>query len=130
VLHPYISAILRLRAARTEGRRRRADRLPVAAFIVPIVCEPLSEKLAPASDSHGRISLSTPVAKPSCADRLGGAYGDDNLRDPEILGLARRVRTTWMRRSRAGALQRRGRSLKAAAWTEVEEYTAARRKTP
>ena len=26
---------------------------PVAAFMVPIVCEPIEEKLAPASDSHG-----------------------------------------------------------------------------
>jgi 2-methylcitrate dehydratase PrpD len=93
VLHPYISAILRLRS--TTGLKA-ADieeiSCPVAAFIVPIVCEPLSEKLAPASDSHGRISLQYSLAEAFVRGSLGRhAYSDASLRDPEILGLARRV---------------------------------------
>jgi 2-methylcitrate dehydratase PrpD len=60
---------------------------------VPIVCEPTSEKLAPASDSHGRISLQYSVAEAFVRGTLGRhAYSDDSLRDPEILGLAGRVR--------------------------------------
>jgi len=93
VLHPYISAILRLRAAHglKAGDIERID-CPVAAFIVPIVCEPLGEKLAPASDSHGRISLQYSVAEALVRGSLGRhAYNNENLRDPEILGLARRV---------------------------------------
>jgi 2-methylcitrate dehydratase PrpD len=94
VLHPYISAILRLRAAHglTAADVAQID-CPVAAFIVPIVCEPTSEKLAPASDSHGRISLQYSVAEAFVRGTLGRhAYSDDSLRDPEILGLAGRVR--------------------------------------
>jgi len=93
VLHPYISAILRLRAAHglTAAEVEQID-CPVAAFIVPIVCEPASEKLAPASDSHGRISLQYSIAEAFVRGALGRhAYGDDSLRDPDILGLARRV---------------------------------------
>ena len=37
--------------------------VPVAAFIVPIVCEPVAEKFAPASDSHGRVSLQYSLAE-------------------------------------------------------------------
>jgi 2-methylcitrate dehydratase PrpD len=94
VLHPYISAILRLRAAHglTAAEVEQID-CPVAAFIVPIVCEPTSEKLAPASDSHGRISLQYSIAEAFVRGALGRhAYGADSLRDPDILGLARRVR--------------------------------------
>jgi 2-methylcitrate dehydratase PrpD len=93
VLHPYISAILRLRS--THGvKAADVDQIdcPVAAFIVPIVCEPLSEKLAPASDSHGRISLQYSLAEALVRGALGRhAYSDDSLRDADILALARRV---------------------------------------
>jgi 2-methylcitrate dehydratase PrpD len=94
VLHPYISAILRLRAAQGLAPADVAHiDCPVAAFIVPIVCEPASEKLAPASDSHGRISLQYSVAEAFVRGALGRhAYSEQSLHDPEILGLARRVR--------------------------------------
>ncbi len=36
---------------------------PVTEFIVGIVCEPTQEKLAPASDSHGRVSLQYSLAE-------------------------------------------------------------------
>ena len=67
--------------------------VPVAAFIVPIVCEPVAEKFAPASDSHGRVSLQYSLAEALHAGGLGRhAYSADSLRHPEILALARRVR--------------------------------------
>jgi len=60
---------------------------------VSIVCEPLDEKLAPASDSHGRISLQYTLAEALHTGSLRkDAYSERNLRDPEILALARRVR--------------------------------------
>jgi 2-methylcitrate dehydratase PrpD len=66
--------------------------VPVAAFIVPIVCEPVAEKFAPASDSHGRVSLQYSLAEALHAGSLGRhAYSGDSLRHPEILALARRV---------------------------------------
>jgi 2-methylcitrate dehydratase PrpD len=94
VIHPYLDALLRIRTA--HGVRpsdvERID-VPVAAFIVPIVCEPVAEKFAPASDSHGRVSLQYSLAEALHAGSLGRhAYSADNLRHPEILALARRVR--------------------------------------
>jgi 2-methylcitrate dehydratase PrpD len=93
VLHPYVDALLRLR--RRHGLKAadvaRID-CPVAGFIVPIVCEPLEEKLAPASDSHGRVSLQYTVAEAMYRGELGkSAYTAENLGSAEILELARRV---------------------------------------
>jgi len=94
VIHPYLDAILRVRHAHGV----RADEVesidcPVAAFVMPIVCEPVEEKHAPASDAHGRVSLQYSLAEALTRGSLGKrAYSDANLRDPEILALARRVR--------------------------------------
>jgi 2-methylcitrate dehydratase PrpD len=92
VLHPYVDAILRLkqRYAISSADVARVE-CPVAEFNVSIVCEPLEEKLAPASDSHARISLQYTVAEALHAGKLGKtAYRD--LRNEDILALARRVR--------------------------------------
>jgi 2-methylcitrate dehydratase PrpD len=93
VIHPYISAILRLRAKHgiQPGDVERIE-CPVTAFIVGIVCEPTEEKFAPASDSHGRVSLQYSLAEALYFGVLGkSAYRDESLRNPEILALARRV---------------------------------------
>jgi len=94
VLHPYIDAILRLRRVRgVRPEDVEAIDCPVAPFIVSIVCEPASEKLAPASDSHGRVSLQYTLAEALVRGSLGRhAYNDESLRDPAILALGRRVR--------------------------------------
>ena len=93
VLHPYIDAILRLRAGGLRAGDVEWIDCPVAPFIVTIVCEPASEKLAPASDSHGRVSLQYTLAEALVRGSLNRyAYSADSLRDPEILALARRVR--------------------------------------
>ena len=93
VLHPYISAILRLRnqhgIASADVERIGC---PVTEFIVGIVCEPTEEKFAPASDSHGRVSLQYSLAEALTLGSLGkSAYREDSLRNPDILALARRV---------------------------------------
>jgi 2-methylcitrate dehydratase PrpD len=93
VLHPYISAILRLR---TRHGIAIADveriECPVTQFIVGIVCEPTHEKFAPASDSHGRVSLQYSLAEALTHGSLGkNAYRAESLRNPDILALARRV---------------------------------------
>ena len=94
VLHPYVDAVLRARE--THGITS-ADvyhiECPVAEFNVSIVCEPVAEKLAPASDSHARISLQYTIAEALHEGKLGKtAYAPRNLRNPAILGLAQRVR--------------------------------------
>jgi 2-methylcitrate dehydratase PrpD len=94
VLHPYIDALLRLRS---EHGIRATDveqiDCPVAAFIVPIVCEPAAEKLSPATDSHGRVSLQYTLAEAMYMGELGRhAYRPESLANADILSLARRVR--------------------------------------
>src|ERR1700733_12335308 len=93
VLHPYISAILRLRS-RHGIAIADVERIecPVTEFIVGIVCEPTEEKFAPASDSHGRVSLQYSLAEALALGSLGkNAYRTESLRNPDILALARRV---------------------------------------
>ncbi len=93
VIHPYISAILRLKA-KYAIRPEDVERIecPVTAFIVGIVCEPTGEKFAPASDSHGRVSLQYSLAEALYNGALGkSAYSVQSRNNPEILALARRV---------------------------------------
>jgi 2-methylcitrate dehydratase PrpD len=93
VIHPYIDALLRLRRRHgIEPDDVERIECPVAAFIVTIVCEPTEEKFAPASDSHGRVSLQYTLAEALYFGELGKqAYRAENLSNPEILALARRV---------------------------------------
>ncbi len=94
VIHPYISAILRLREKHAiQAAQVESIECPVAAFIVGIVCEPASEKFAPASDSHGRVSLAYSLAEALHTGSLGrNAYSAQNRSNTEILALARKVR--------------------------------------
>lgn len=91
VLHPYIDAALRAR----ERYRLSPDDIervdcPVAAFIVGIVCEPVEEKTAPATQAHGRVCLQYTIAEALSRGALGRtAY--EAYRDPAIRALARRV---------------------------------------
>jgi 2-methylcitrate dehydratase PrpD len=94
VIHPYIDALWRLQH-REKFQPADVERIdcPVAAFIVPIVCEPIAEKLAPASDSHGRVSLQYTLAEALSHGVMGKhAYQPESLANREILRLAARVR--------------------------------------
>jgi 2-methylcitrate dehydratase PrpD len=92
VLHPYVSAILRLHA---QGLRAtdvvRID-CPVAEFNVSIVCEPAAEKRAPATQAHCRVCLQYTMAEALYGGSLGkSAYSDAMRLNPEVLELARKV---------------------------------------
>jgi 2-methylcitrate dehydratase PrpD len=93
VLHPYVSALLRLREKENirPGDVERID-CPVAEFNVSIVCEPVEEKRAPATQAHGRVCLQYTLAEALYRGALGrNAYDDEARLNPEILALARRV---------------------------------------
>lgn len=93
VLHPYLDALFRLQQEHgiTAADVARID-CPVAAFIVGIVCEPVDEKVAPASDAHCRVSLQHTIAEALVFGSLGRhAYGDDRRTHPEVRDLAARV---------------------------------------
>jgi 2-methylcitrate dehydratase PrpD len=93
VLHPYVSAILRLRVGHGV---RAADvvriECPVAEFNVSIVCEPVAEKCAPATQAHCRVCLQYTLAEALVAGGIGkNAYSDAMRLNPEVLALARKV---------------------------------------
>jgi 2-methylcitrate dehydratase PrpD len=93
VIHPYITAALRIREKYSIHAEEiaRVD-CPVTAFIVGIVCEPQDEKLRPASDSHGRVSLQYSVAEALVRGSLAKtAYSRESLRDERILAVASKV---------------------------------------
>ena len=91
-LHPYISAILRLRDQGVRPADVARIECPVAEFNVSIVCEPVAEKRAPASQAHCRVCLQYTLAEALYCGRLGrDAYEDRNRLNPEILALARVV---------------------------------------
>jgi 2-methylcitrate dehydratase PrpD len=94
VIHPYISAAIRLRSKHAiQPADVESVDCPVTEFIVSIVCEPVAEKHEPASDSHGRVSLQYSIAEALFFGELGKhAYSDRSRRNPEILALARKVR--------------------------------------
>jgi 2-methylcitrate dehydratase PrpD len=93
VLHPYIDLVLRLRdqhGIRPEDVQ--SIDCPVAEFNVSIVCEPVAEKVAPATEAHGRVCLQFTLAEALARGQLGrSAYSEDARHDPEILALARRI---------------------------------------
>jgi 2-methylcitrate dehydratase PrpD len=93
VLHPYIDLLLRLRARHNLRPSDVASiECPVAEFNVSIVCEPVAEKVAPATEAHCRVCLQYTMAEAFVRGELGrGAYADAFRTDPEILALARRV---------------------------------------
>jgi 2-methylcitrate dehydratase PrpD len=93
VLHPYVSAILRLR---TQHGLKPADvvriECPVAEFNVSIVCEPVTEKRLPATQAHCRVSLQHTIAEALYAGGLGKNAYDNELRlNREVQELARKV---------------------------------------
>jgi len=94
VLHPYVSAILRVRHQHGITHRDVASiDCPVAEFNVSIVCEPVDEKCAPASRAHCRVCLQYTLAEALSTGQLGKqAYDDSSRLNPEVLALARKVR--------------------------------------
>ena len=65
---------------------------PIADYMIPVVCEPVAEKIAPASDWHGRVSLQYSLAEALCTGRLDGrSYEPATLKNPQVLDMAKRV---------------------------------------
>lgn len=84
---PFVDAMLQL--YHEEGVRSEQVskvRALVAAWMMPVVCEPAAEKRRPRSDLHALVSLPYTLAEALVRGRLGaGSYTDANLSDPRIL---------------------------------------------
>lgn len=94
VLHSFVDAILHL----YEHEGLRADAVesivcPIAAYMVPIVCEPEAEKLRPRTPEHARVSLPYTIAEALRYGRLDAeSYKESGIRDPALLELAGKIR--------------------------------------
>ncbi|MGZ5126834.1 MAG: MmgE/PrpD family protein [Burkholderiales bacterium] len=92
-IHSFLDALLNL--VREHGiKPADVERVicPIAHYMIPIVCEPLHEKLKPATDWHGRVSLQYSLAEALYYGRLDGrGYAPESLTNPEILKLAAKV---------------------------------------
>ena len=93
IIHPFLDAILYLH--RAEGlRAAQVKRITIrpAAYMIGVMCEPASEKLAPKTPAHGRVSLQYSLAEALYRGGLdGSAYSEEDIRNPEILALARKI---------------------------------------
>ena len=94
VIHPFLDAILYLhREEQLRADQVSAITVHIAAYMIPVVCEPVAEKVAPLTPAHGRVSLQYSLAEALYHGRLGGdAYAEATIRDPAILALARKIR--------------------------------------
>ncbi len=93
VIHPFIDAALSLRAEHGIDWRAIAHvDLPIADYLVPIVCEPLSEKKRPSDVFNARVSLHMVIAEALRRGRFDHAsITARDLADPDLLGLVDRI---------------------------------------
>jgi 2-methylcitrate dehydratase PrpD len=108
--------------------------VPVAPYIVGIVCEPVEEKRRPNTDSHGRVSIQYTLAEALALGRIGkDAYAESSLRDPVILGLADRVEFV-VDPAMPGSEQFKGVveviARDGRRWTEIEEHNHGSAQNP
>lgn len=92
-IHSFLDAALHLvRNAGLKASDVKSIMCPIAQHMIPIVCEPVHEKIKPATDWHGRVSLQYSVAEAIHHGRLDGrGYEPASLQDPAILELAAKV---------------------------------------
>jgi 2-methylcitrate dehydratase PrpD len=88
VSQPFVDCALALyrRGVRTSGLKKVT--CLVAAWMVPVVCEPLARKRRPSTPWHGRVSLPYTVAETLLFGRLdAGSYRPENITSPDMLRL-------------------------------------------
>jgi 2-methylcitrate dehydratase PrpD len=96
LIHGYIETAYLLR----EETGLRADEItsltcPVAPWVMPMVCEPRAEKVAPATEAQAKISLFYCVAASFVLNRIDlAAFVPAALTDPRITALAQKISCT------------------------------------
>ncbi|MGZ5826937.1 MAG: MmgE/PrpD family protein [Xanthobacteraceae bacterium] len=93
LIHGYIEAAYLLR----EETGLRADEIksmtcPIAPWVMPMVCEPRSEKVGPSTEAQAKISLFYCVAASFILNRIDlAAFVPAALDDPRIKALAAKI---------------------------------------
>lgn len=92
-IHSFLDALLYLvRNAGLKASDVKKITCPIAHYMIPIVCEPVHEKIKPATDWHGRVSLQYSLAEALYHGRLDGrGYAPESLHNPAILALAEKI---------------------------------------
>jgi 2-methylcitrate dehydratase PrpD len=93
LIHGYIEATYLLREE--TGLRAddvRAITCPVAPWVMPMICEPRADKVAPSTEAQAKISLYYCVAASLVLNRLDlGAFSFEAINDPRIVALAQKI---------------------------------------
>jgi len=92
-IHSFLDALLYLvRNSDLKASDVKKITCPIAHYMIPIVCEPVHEKIKPTTDWHGRVSLQYSLAEALYHGRLDGrGYAPESLRNPAILELAQKI---------------------------------------
>ena len=92
-IHSFLDALLYLvRNAGLKASDVKKITCPIAHYMIPIVCQPVHEKIKPATDWHGRVSLQYSLAEALYHGRLDGrGYALESLHNPAILDLAQKI---------------------------------------
>jgi 2-methylcitrate dehydratase PrpD len=93
VIHPFIDATVELmREHRVDWRAIARVTLPIADYLVPVVCEPVSQKKRPTDVFNARVSLQYLIAETLYLGRFDiHSVEPQSLRDPALLALVDRV---------------------------------------
>jgi 2-methylcitrate dehydratase PrpD len=93
---PFIDAALAIvRAHRIDAARIRGVECAVADYMIPLICEPLAEKISPATPWHARYSLPFCIAECILRGRFDKhSLGPADLQDPRYVALTRKFRYT------------------------------------
>ncbi|MCG8544293.1 MAG: MmgE/PrpD family protein [Alphaproteobacteria bacterium] len=93
VVHAFLDALLML--YREENlRAEQVERItcPIAAWMIPVMCEPRDAKLTPATEYHAKFSFPFTMAAALTFGRLPvEAFSEAAIRDPDILALAEKI---------------------------------------
>jgi 2-methylcitrate dehydratase PrpD len=94
ISHPYMDCALALRRDHSlQPQDIAAVELRVPSAAVPILCEPLADKLRPANSYAARFSLPYAVAVSLVRGKAGiDEFSEDEIRNPEVLALCDRTR--------------------------------------
>lgn len=92
VAHAFIDAALKLRADGLRPEHIKRIVCPIAAFMVQLMCEPVAEKLRPATTWHARVSLPFTLAEAFLFGKVDAdSFTAERLADPAVRALAERV---------------------------------------
>ena len=93
LIHGFIEAVYMLREETGLNTGNVATvTCPVAPWVMPMICEPRAEKVAPKTEAQAKISLPYCVAASLVLNRIDlVAFAPGALSDPRILAIAQKV---------------------------------------